>query len=81
MNHNLKQLQSLITIPVNLRKGAVIIIQLSSAATLVNVDKSVEESWKLHPSRFLSWKRLIRVLAWVLRFINNCKQENKLSQV
>ena len=56
-------------------------IQLSSAATLVNMEESVEESWRLHPSRFSSWRRLNRVLAWVLRFINNCKQENKMSQV
>ena len=56
-------------------------IQLSSAATLVNMEESVEESWRLHPSRFSSWRRLNRVLAWVLRFIKNCKQENKLSQV
>ena len=56
-------------------------IQLSSAATLVNIEESVEESWRLHPSRFSSWGRLNRVLVWVLRFINNCKQENKLNQV
>ena len=56
-------------------------IQLSSVATLVNIEESVEESWRLHPSRFSSWRRLNRVLAWVLRFINNCKQENKFSQV
>ena len=45
------------------------------------MEESVEESWRLHPSRFSSWRRPNRVLAWVLRFINNCKQENKLSQV
>ena len=56
-------------------------IQLSSATTIANMEESVEESWRLHPSRFSSWRRLNRVLAWVLRFINNCKQENKLSQV
>ena len=45
-------------------------IQLSSAATLVNMEESVEESWRLHPSRFSNWRRLNKVLAWVLRFIN-----------
>ena len=40
-------------------------IQQSSAATLVNVEESAEESWRLHPSRFSSWRRLTRVLAWV----------------
>ena len=47
-------------------------IQLSSVATLVNMEESVEESWRLHPNRISSWRRLNRVLAWVLRFINNC---------
>ena len=56
-------------------------VQLSSAATLVNMEESVEESWRIHPSKFSSWRRLNRVLAWVLSFINNCKQENKLNQV
>ena len=54
---------------------------MSSTATLVNVGESAEESWRLHPSRFSSWRRLTRVLAWILRFINNCKQDNKLTQV
>ena len=56
-------------------------IQLSSVATLVNMEELFEESWRLHPSRFSSWRRLNRVLTWVLRFINICKQENKLNQV
>ena len=54
---------------------------IKAIATLVNVEESAENSWRLHPSRFSSWNRLTRVLAWVLRFINNCKQENKLKQV
>ena len=45
-------------------------IQLSSATTIVNMEESVEESWKLHPSRFSSWRRLNRVLAWVLIAVN-----------
>ena len=56
-------------------------IPLSSNATLINVEESVAESWRLYPNRFSSWRRLTRVVAWVLRFINNCKQENKLKQV
>ena len=55
-------------------------IPLSSNATLINVEESVAESWRLYPNRFSSWRRLTRVVAWVLRFINNCKQENKLKQ-
>ena len=45
-------------------------IQLSPAATLVNVEISMEEPWRLNPTRFSSWRRLTRVLAWTLRFIN-----------
>ena len=56
-------------------------IQLSPAATLVNVEISMEEPWRLNPTGFSSWRRLTRVLAWTLRFINNCKQHNKMRQV
>jgi len=28
--------------------------------------------------RFSSWRRLIRVTAWTFRFINNCKQDDKV---
>ena len=56
-------------------------IQLSPAATLVNVEISMEEPWRLNPTKFSSWRRLARVLAWTLRFINNCKQHNKMRQV
>ena len=56
-------------------------IQSSSATTLVNLETSIEELWRLNPSRFLSWTRLTRILAWILRFINNRKQQNQMSQV
>ena len=56
-------------------------IQLSPAVTLVNAEISMEEPWRLNPTRFSSWRRLTRVLAWTLRFINNCKQHNKMRQV
>ena len=29
-------------------------------------------TWRLHPSRYSSWTRLLRVRAWVHRFLNNC---------
>ena len=35
----------------------------------VNEDASV---WRLQPERFSSWTKLIRIQAWVMRFINNC---------
>ena len=53
-----------------------------STTTLITIGESQKEVWRLHPSRFSSWKRLTRVQAWVLRFVNNCKQvsEDKLTQ-
>ena len=32
-----------------------------------------EQSWRISPKRFSSWKRLVRVHAWILRFISNCR--------
>ena len=32
-----------------------------------------EPEWRLRPERFSQWFRLIRVSAWVMRFIENCK--------
>ena len=31
-----------------------------------------QTTWRLHPSRYSSWTRLLRVRAWVHRFVNNC---------
>ena len=41
----------------------------------------MEEPWRLNPTKFSSWRRLTRVLAWTLRFINNYKQHNKMRQI
>lgn len=38
---------------------------------MLNVDKD----WKLNPNRFSKWLRLVRVLAYVLRFITNCRSK------
>ena len=38
---------------------------------LLNVCK--EKSWYLDPSRFSSWLRLTRLVAWVCRFLSNCR--------
>ena len=53
---------------------------IPSVATLVNVGELDKGIWRLHPNRFSSWRKLTRILAWVLRFINNCTQEDKISQ-
>ena len=51
---------------------------MPSVATLVNVEELEKGMWRLHPNRFSSWRKLTRILAWVLRFINNYTQENKI---
>ena len=33
--------------------------------------------WCLDPKRFSSWTKLIRVQAWVRRFIDNCRSPNR----
>jgi hypothetical protein len=33
----------------------------------------LQDDWKLEPKRFSVWKKLIRIHAWVKRFIDNCK--------
>ena len=55
-------------------------ILIPSVATLVNVEELDKGIWRLHPNRFSSRRKLTRILAWVLRFINNCTKENKISQ-
>jgi len=30
-------------------------------------------NWRLQPERFSDWTRLIRLQAWVMRFVNNCR--------
>ena len=47
-------------------------IVMPSVTTLVNVEELDEGIWRLHLNRFSSWRKLTRILAWVLRFINNC---------
>ena len=51
---------------------------LSSTATLLNDGVC---TGRLQPNRFSSWRRLTRVVSWILRFINNCRKESKLDQV
>ena len=34
---------------------------------------SNDSMWRLNPTRWSSWQRLIHTLAWVLRFIHNCR--------
>ncbi|XP_053373983.1 uncharacterized protein LOC128546731 [Mercenaria mercenaria] len=32
------------------------------------------EEWRLDPKRYSSWTKLVRVYAWVMRFVENCKR-------
>jgi len=34
---------------------------------------SVDRKWRLRPSNWSSWLILTRVLAWCLRFVDNCR--------
>ena len=44
----------------------------------VHVD---DQPWRLDPSRFSSWTKLIRVQAWVRRFVDNCRSPNRERRV
>ncbi|XP_074645830.1 uncharacterized protein LOC141902088 [Tubulanus polymorphus] len=35
--------------------------------------KETDEDWRLNPERYSQWNRLLRVHAWVHRFIDNCR--------
>lgn len=39
--------------------------------------KQERQPWRLSPERYLSWKRFTRVLAWVCRFVENCRVRKK----
>ena len=43
---------------------------------MVSVHKD-DQLWRLNPTRFSSWTKLIRVQAWVRRFIDNCRSPNR----
>ena len=39
------------------------------------------DSWRLAPSRYSSWKRLVRVTSWCLRFIERCRSRVRISLI
>jgi len=41
------------------------------STTMIILDHN-ETCWRLNPEHFSSWKRLIRILSWVIRFMRNC---------
>lgn len=45
--------------------------------TYITDDSQIDD--KLAPGRFSSWIRLIRIFAWVNRFINNCRSKTRTS--
>jgi hypothetical protein len=52
----------------NINKDGDRIITLAAVARTENI------SWRLEPLCFSSWKRLVRVHAWVYRFLCNCRR-------
>ena len=38
------------------------------------MQSDTESLWRLNPKRHSSWKRLIRICAWVIRFITNARR-------
>ena len=41
----------------------------------------VDQPWRLDPRRFSSWTKLIRVQAWIRRFVDNCRSRNKAAEI
>jgi len=52
-------------------------LTFESCTALISIGEPQPDTWRLNPNRFSSGKYLTRVGAWVLRFINNCKQVSK----
>ena len=46
-----------------------------SVTFLSRIMTGVDKDWRLSPCRFSSWSRLVRVLAYVQRFITNCRRK------
>ncbi|XP_044182031.1 uncharacterized protein LOC122962848 [Acropora millepora] len=46
--------------------------------TVISVHED-DQPWRLDPSCFSSWTKLIRVQAWVRRFVDNCRSPNRES--
>ena len=57
--------------------------QASPQACRSNGDRTVisvhedDQLWRLDPERFSSWTKLVRIQAWVRRFIDNCRSPNR----
>ena len=50
--------------------------QRNEERTMMIIGKD-NQSWRLNPERFSSWKRFTRVHAWVNRFVDNCRVAKK----
>ena len=48
--------------------------------TMISVHED-DQLWRLDPKRFSSWTKLIRVQAWVRRFIDNCRSPNREKRI
>ena len=36
-----------------------------------------QEEWRLSPERYSNWTKLVRIRAWVIRFVENCKMKKE----
>jgi len=42
--------------------------------TMITVENfNCEGPWRLNPTRYSGWNRLIETFSWVVRFANNCR--------
>ena len=57
------------------RKQATIQIETENEGDLTLLATTHETSWRLQPERYSSWNRLVRMRAWVQRFIENCTRK------
>ena len=46
--------------------------------TMIYITKE-DQSWRLYPTHFSSWKRFLRVNAWVRHFVDNCRVDKRES--
>ena len=57
------------------RKQARVQIETENEEDLTLLTTTHETDWRLQPERYSNWNRLVRVRAWVQRFIENCTRK------
>ncbi|KAJ8044179.1 hypothetical protein HOLleu_11565 [Holothuria leucospilota] len=49
--------------------------QIVTPISMLSVNKDRAQIWRLEPARYSRWKRLVRVRAWLQRFLSNCRSK------